>query len=274
MSDISSGTNNSLENAIAGKYEIKIGRIFSEAWDKTKGVKGAYWGGIIYTFLVLLLCSIPIGIIIGILMTVAGVPADQIKHAGDLHLATGPTLGGMLFLYLFSIAMVVLFSPLLAGLKMIFVRRSVDLPIRAKTVFNYYGFIKRLWVVPMIFITLKILFQLLAIILSLFESSVLGGSLLFVLAFGYLCLLIYLGISWMFFSRLVADKNLTVSEAMSASRKATSHHFFKILFLIILAVLYVLFTCLIPFLFIWTIPTTHNVFGILYREMFGVSSVA
>ena len=73
---------------------------------------------------------------------------------------------------------------------------------------------------------------------------------------------------------LMVDKDMGVWEAMEASRKAVTKHWFKIFFLYFLLGL-LLMVATIPFLIglIWVLPLAAILHGVLYKYMFGVDSV-
>ena len=61
-------TNNQFEQGLAGQYDFNIRAMFSEAWQKVKGVKGAYWGGVGLYTAVAFAVNILLIILFGILM--------------------------------------------------------------------------------------------------------------------------------------------------------------------------------------------------------------
>lgn len=141
-------------------------------------------------------------------------------------------------------------APLTAGIIMIAVRRAVDKPIRAFMVFDYFS-------------------RLLPLVITTF--------LIWVLTFmGFLLLIIpgiYLSIGYSLALPLVLDKGLRPWQAMETSRKAIHKQWFKVfgLYLVLMLI------CLISIIplglgLIWTIPMFILTSGILYREVFGVTS--
>ncbi len=94
---------------------------------------------------------------------------------------------------------------------------------------------------------------------------------------GYLLLIIpgiYLSIAYLMAIALMVDKDLGVWEAMEASRKAVSKHWFKVFFLYFLLML-LFIVASIPLLIglIWVLPLFSILHGVLYKYMFGVDSV-
>jgi uncharacterized membrane protein len=70
---------------------------------------------------------------------------------------------------------------------------------------------------------------------------------------------------------LIADKKLQPWQAMEASRKAITHRWLKVFFLL-LAMSLIIFASMLPLFIglIWTYPMSVVLIGILYREIFGV----
>jgi len=209
-------------------YDFAIGEVLKEAWQKTSGVKGPLWGAIFMTFLVMALA-------IGALAMVA--------KALDLE-TSGVALGLAL-----QITFTVALYPFMAGVMMIGIRRSVDLPINWKMAFAYFSY-------------------LLPIVVAAFLLTVLTFI-------GFMLLIIpgiYLSLAYMLAIPLIVDKGMGPWQAMEASRKAIHKHWFKIFGLYFaMGVIYVL--SMIPLFLglIWTMPMFVVVGGILYREVFGVS---
>lgn len=108
-------------NAIPGEKgggdgDFTIGEILKEAWQKTSGVKGPFWGA---AFMVLL---VMIGM--GVLSTMLGVNGDKV--------ALGVAL---------QITLTVALYPIMAGVMMIGIRHSVALPVNWKVAFSYFSYL-------------------------------------------------------------------------------------------------------------------------------------
>jgi uncharacterized membrane protein len=70
------------------------------------------------------------------------------------------------------------------------------------------------------------------------------------------------------------DRNIGIWEALEASRKAITKHWFKIFFLYLtMAVMCLLASLPLLIGLIWMLPLFFIVHGILYKKMFGVASV-
>ena len=79
----------------------------------------------------------------------------------------------------------------------------------------------------------------------------------------------------MFAVPLMLEKNLSIIDAFEASRKAVTHHWFKLFGLLFVMGL-ILFLSMLPLGIglIWTMPMMMAVIGVLYRRMFGISEQA
>ena len=128
------------------------------------------------------------------------------------------------------------------------IRRSVDLPISFNLAFSYFGFA---------------------------GTIIVAGILITILTMiGYLLLLLpglYLALGYMLAIPLIVEKKLGAWQAMEASRRAITHHWFKAFFLMLLMGLIVAVSAIpLGLGLIWTYPMMVNVMGILYRDIFGV----
>ncbi len=103
----------SLAAGIAGDYDFRVMDVVGEAWRRTRGVKRAYWGGM----LVLLLVVVTTGLLLGGLGMVGGQ-----RGAGQQLLVEGLLTAAI--------------YPFLAGIIMMGVYRAVDLPVSAGMVFE------------------------------------------------------------------------------------------------------------------------------------------
>jgi uncharacterized membrane protein len=94
---------------------------------------------------------------------------------------------------------------------------------------------------------------------------------------GFLLLIVpglYLSVAYCLALPLVVDKKLSPWQALEASRKAVSRRWFSVLGLF-LAIGFLCFLGAIPLFIglIWIVPMSLIVMGILYRNIFGVSSI-
>ncbi len=91
---------------------------------------------------------------------------------------------------------------------------------------------------------------------------------------GFILLLvpgIYLSIAVMFAVPLMVEKGMSITQAFETSRKAVTHHWFKV-FGLMLAMGVIMMLSALPLLIglFWTMPMMMAVMGVLYRRMFGV----
>jgi uncharacterized membrane protein len=149
-----------------------------------------------------------------------------------------------------QIAQTIAGMPLMAGLYIIVTKIALGKKAKASEVFAYLG---------------KFLPILLTVIL-LYIMVVIGFVLLIIPG-------IYLTVAYGFALPLVVDKNLGAWEALEASRKAVTHHWFKF-FGLYLVLLLIMFVSAIPLGIglIWTIPLIMIAYGILYAKMFGLEN--
>jgi len=139
-----------------------------------------------------------------------------------------------------------LLAPFTMGIYMMFVRRALGQPASFATVFSYF---------------------------SKYGTAVVAGLLVAVFTYLGLALLIipgiYLAVSYQLTFQLVADQNLSPSEAMRTSRKAIGHKWWRVFGLGLVVALLTggsAFMLLIPL--IWTVPWMMMTTGVLYRRIF------
>lgn len=227
----------SLATGIAGQYDFNISDVLKEAWEKTNGLKGAFWGAGLLLFAGIIILAIVVGMVMG---TFLGAEPGEMPTAGDFV--------GELILQLVITAAI---YPFMVGIIMMGVKRSVDRPISFNMLFAYFGV-----AVPVIIAGLLI--------------SVLTWI-------GFLLLIlpgIYLSVAYALTVPLIGDKNLGAWQAMEASRKAITKRWFKF-FGLFIAMIVIILISMIPLGIglIWTYPMGVALLGILYRDVFGVDSV-
>ncbi len=234
------GEYGSVEKAISGDYDFSIGTIISEAWAKTSGSK---WT-IHMSFLLYI-------IVMFVLMMAIGMVTANFVMVGDVGGVPGEVPGDMIFMQIIiQLGMNLIILPMVMGLLMIGVRRSVDAPIKATMVFRYFSKMIQL------FVTMVLMYLLVII-----------GFILLVLPGIYLLVAYYMALP------LVVEKGMSPWRALETSRKSVTHHWFSftglfIVFMIILTV------SMIPLGIglIWTLPMMVIAYGIVYRNMFGVEA--
>jgi len=232
----------SLEDGIAGRYQFSIGAVFDEAWRQVSGKKLTCWiAGIMYFAIVMVFAMV-----LEFLLGRVGLRNDGIDFewvfrpsvdAGHKALADSASNFIQLFVTL----------PLGAGLFMLGLKLVVAAPVEVTEIFQYFG---------------KVL-------------TFVGATLLMYLMIMIgLCLLvlpgIYLAVGYAMTIQLIVEKDLGPWEAMEASRKAITHHWFGFLWLFILIFLVIMGSMLtIGIAFIWTGPFILLIKGVLYRTVFG-----
>ncbi len=212
-------------------YDFTIGQVLSEGWQRVSGLKGPFWIAAILVLLITMLAAI---VLTGI---------------GSL-LGINDTSGlGIVTTLIVQLAITAIIYPFMAGIVMMGVRRSVDLPISYHEVFAYFAY-----VIPLV---------VAAILMSLLMT--LGFILLIIPG-------IYLAVAYIFTVPLIADKNLGAWEAMETSRSAVTRHWFKVFFtLVIMGLIFMISVIPLGLGLIWTYPMMVSVMGVMYREVFGVT---
>ncbi len=220
----------SVERGVIGDYQLSIGQVFSDAWELTKGVKGTFW----LAFIVYLLIVMAVGFSLGFVFGVLGMGAQA----------------AVLQSVVMQVAVTLVSYPLMAGIMLIGVYRSVGEPISIHLLFNNWS-----KTVPL-FVCYLIMMVLITI-----------GFLLFVLPG------IYLTFAYMLAMPLIVEKGLGPWEALEASRKAISKRWFSVFFIFII-LMFVMSISAIPLGIglIWTVPLSVMVMSVMYRNIFGVNS--
>jgi len=138
---------------------------------------------------------------------------------------------------------------LTAGMVMIIIRRAANLPASISTIFAYF---------PK---TLKITGLLILMYLMI--------------GIGFLLLIlpgIYLSMAYMFALPLMIEKNLGIWEAMEASRKSITHHWFKVFGLFFCISALGLLGVVTVIGWIWLLPLAMLSIGTLYVHIYGVQA--
>jgi len=227
------GDYGSIEKAISGDYELSIGSVLSEAWEKTSGVKWPFQLAFLYYFLVFIGIVIVLSIVTGTLMAISQDPSMGVFI--QVVLQIGINLIGL---------------PMIMGVVIMGIKRSVDVPISAGSVFNYFSKMLPLFA-TMILIYIMVL-------IGLFLLVIPG---------------IYLMFAYYMAMPLVVEKGMSPWQAMEVSRKAITHRWFSVFFLLMIMGI-ILTISMIPLGIglIWTLPMMMIAYGIMYRNMFGVEA--
>ncbi len=221
------GPYGSVESAKSGDWDFAIGETISEAWSLVKGTKGSFFlAGVIYILIVMIVTQVP------------------------LYFMAPSGISELILTNVLNQVLNMLLAPLMIGVTMMGVRRSLSKDISFSQMFEYYP--------KLISILLMYLAIAALVIIGLFLLIIPG---------------IYLSISYSFAMILMLDKDMGIWEAMETSRKAVTKHWFKVFgFFFVMGL--ILIVSLIPLGFgsIWTMPLMFIGYGVLYRNIFGVSS--
>jgi uncharacterized membrane protein len=151
---------------------------------------------------------------------------------------------------LLQVVQMVISAPLMAGLMMIGVKRAEGIPVNAFMIFNYF---------PK---TLPLFLSYLLVMLLV----VIGMVLLVIPG-------IYLLVAYALALPLLVDKNLSIWQALETSRKGLTACWFRFLGLGIVNILIIMLSAIpLGIGLIWTLPFAYIALGIVYRDLFGVSS--
>ena len=142
--------------------------------------------------------------------------------------------------------------PLGVGICMLGIKRSAGMPTNVNMLFDYYPKTIQIF---LLYISMMILIFL--------------GFLVFIIPG------IYLAIAYSMAMPLLIEKNLGIWQALETSRKMIHKYWFNFFGLyIVISVIFFLSALPLGIGLIWSIPFCIVVFGIVYRSMFGVESVA
>jgi predicted Zn finger-like uncharacterized protein len=220
------GEGGNIEDALAGNYDFAVMDVIKEAWSKTNGTKGSVWGalGIIYALIFAMMIII--------------IPVTMMGNEAAAGIVS----------FVVQIAYNVVTLPMMAGIMMIGIRRSVNQPFSYKFSIRFF---KLMWPLFLLYLVMYLMLML--------------GFLLLIIPGIYLLIAYGLAIP------LLVEKGLTPWQALETSRKSLGHKWFKI-FGLYLMVSLILFISAIPLGIglIWTIPMAVISLGILYRTVFGV----
>lgn len=224
--------NGSLEEALLGNYELEIKPIFQEAWAKTKGVKWLIW----LAFLIVSACSL-------ILYIVSEAIVFEVMGLGGVSF-----LGDLILGWVADAFFVGLAAPLWLGVLMISIYRATNHSHSYRLIFQYFSKYGVLYKGSLLSTLLMCL-----------------GFVLFILPG------IYLMVCYSFVLPLIGNRQLSVWQALEVSRKAVTKHWFKIFGIhLLLGLIIVISAIPLGIGLIWSVPFTYMVFGILYRNIFGV----
>ncbi|TRO35542.1 hypothetical protein EQ832_17345 [Pseudomonas sp. ALS1131] len=225
----------SVEEALSRGYDFSIGDLLSESWSKVKGTKGIIIGGFLVFYVVLLAATFILGGVVGIF----GALSDSIAlmFIGEI---------------LISLLASALAYPFMAGINMVGIRRAADQPLSFNEIFSHFG-----RTVPLI---ITAVVMMLLIYLGMILLLIPG---------------IYLGVAYLLAVPQVVERGLSPWQALEASRKAITQHWFKVFGLFIVLGLIVMVSAIpLGIGLVWSIPLMVVAMGVLYRTIFGVLPAA
>jgi hypothetical protein len=221
----------SIEDALSRGYDFSIRAVLSEAWQRVKGSKGIIIGGFLVFYLVLFTASYLIGGVFSLL----GVSSDSPMLSGVAEMIIGIFASALAY-------------PFMAGINMVGIRRAADQPISFNETFSHFG-----RTVPLV---ITAILSMLLIYLGFFLLIIPG---------------LYLAIAYMLAIPLVVERGLTPWQALEASRKAITQHWFKVFGLfLLLGLISIVSIIALGIGLIWSIPLFVIAIGVLYRIIFGV----
>ncbi len=222
----------SVEEALARGYDFTIGEVIGEAWKRVKGMKGLMIAAVLVYIVAIQAISFALGLALGLGL---GVTESSTPMGQMAQMIAGVLAGAACY-------------PLAAGIAMLGIRRAADQKVSFDEMFSHFG---------------------------LFVPLLITGLLMTLLIYaGFLLLIIpgiYLSLAYQLAIPLAVERKLSPWQALEASRKAITQHWFKILGLY-------LALCLIGFIsalplgigLVWSVPLMIISGGVLYRKIFGV----
>ena len=225
----------SIEEALARGYDFSIGELLSESWSKVKGTKGIIIGGFLVFYVVLLAATFILGGVVGIFCALS--ENLFLVFVGEI---------------LISLLASALAYPFMAGINMVGIRRAADQPLSFNEIFSHFG-----RTVPLI---ITAVVMMLLIYLGMILLLIPG---------------IYLAVAYLLAIPLVVERGLSPWQALEASRKAITQHWFKVFGLFLLLGLIVIVSAIpLGIGLVWSIPLMVVAIGVLYRTVFGVLPAA
>jgi hypothetical protein len=247
-----------VDNGVPAPYDFLIEQVLSESWRGITGFKATAWGGWLIVFVVSLMF---------------GVAFSLISFLSSKFFGTSPQI----FNVVDNIVTFIVTLPLIVGVMMLGVRRSVGLPVKAMDATNYMSSI---WGLVGVYI-LQAIIMVIPVLLAAITMSFASGTdmmivkiMLMLLAVVFFASTLYFAISYTFAMVLKVEKNLSIWGALEASRKGVTQHWFKFFFTLLAMYVFLLIGA-IPLLlgWIWLLPMANLLYGVMYRTMFGVEEV-
>jgi hypothetical protein len=214
--------------------DFTVGDTIKEAWQKTKGAKGAIWGAVFVMYLILFGISF------------AGFYGSQSMMGSDPTTVMGVNGGLQLITSWLSMLMT-------GGLMLIGVRRALEQRVSWKMVFAAFS-------------GEKVLSMTIAAVLQILLIAI--GFLLLIIPG------IYLTVGYALALPLILDKGLGPWEALETSRKAIHKKWWTVLGMyLVMMLLYAVSMIPLGLGLIWTVPMFMVLIGVLYGRLFGYSDM-
>ena len=223
-----------LQAGIAGDYQLAIGDVISEAWQKTKGIKRYVLGAGILLYIVMFVFIM----ILGVIMALTGQTGETISA------------GSVVLQFVVQIALMAVILPFIGGIFIMCVKHIQGHEVSFGDLFSCLGKTGSLLITAI-----------------LMNIMIFIGFMLFIIPG------IYLSVAYILTVPLVVDRGLSPWEALEASRKAITKKWFTVFgFYLVLLVIMVVSMIPLGLGLIWTIPMMAVAFAIFYRQVFGIES--
>lgn len=243
----------SLESGLNGQYDFTIGKLFKASWDLTADLSN--WFTLLISIILFYAATFGISYLLGL----AGLDGQQSMQAGEFQEFIGISM-------LTGLIALPITGPLGVGMTMMGVRRAAGLPLSVGQLFAYFPKILPIMGVGIAFTALNLLAMAPLAFVQYSRAAFAGFAL-------SIPLTIYLTVSYMLAMPLVADKDMGPLEALETSRKAITHRFFKVLWLMIVisgfTIGFSIVTCGLGIFF--ALPFMIVFLGMFYRVVFGVN---
>lgn len=105
----------SLENALAGNFQWRIGDVLNDGLDKLSGFKRSWWGATLMYYGITFVLAAVLGVVVSVL------PGEALTSI------------------LSQVILVAVTLPMMVGIMILGIRRAADLPVRATMIFDYYS---------------------------------------------------------------------------------------------------------------------------------------
>jgi uncharacterized membrane protein/Zn-finger nucleic acid-binding protein len=216
-------------------YAFSIKETLREAWEKTKGAKGAIWAGTACMYLVILIIAVG-----GTYLLPS--QSAEITDLSQLDIA------GMASSAVLQMVVDVAFALFVAGLLFIGIRKVAGDPVSWKMTFKGFSCSGKI------------------IVAAILQTLLISIGFLLLILPG-----IYLAIGYSMTMPLIVDKGLSPWQALETSRKAIHKVWWKVAgLLVVMGLLFVVALIPVGIGLIWVWPMFIVLGGVVYRHLFGV----